>query len=65
MRVGDIKVADLTEAQRDFFVQQILITKENATEFLARKPDPADYTYEAIKADFWAKSVGQIPNGVN
>lgn len=65
VRVGDLKVADLTEAQRDFFVAQILITKENATEFLARKPDPAAYTYEAIKADFWAKSVGQIPNGVN
>jgi ribose transport system substrate-binding protein len=65
VRVGDIKLEDLTEAQRDFFVQQILITKENATEFLARKPDPADYTYEAIKADFWAKSAGQIPAGVN
>jgi ribose transport system substrate-binding protein len=64
-RVGDIKLADLKEAQRDFFVQQILITKENATEFLARKPDPANYTYEAIKADFWAKSAGQIPAGVN
>jgi ribose transport system substrate-binding protein len=65
VRVGDIKVADLGEAQRDFFMQQILITKENATEFLARKPDAADYTYEAIKADIWAKSAGQIPNGVN
>jgi ribose transport system substrate-binding protein len=64
-RTGGIKLADLKEAQRDFFVQQILITKENATEFLARKPDPADYTYEAIKADFWAKSAGQIPAGVN
>src|SRR3989338_3426729 len=28
VRVGDIKLADLSEAQRDFFVQQILITKE-------------------------------------
>ncbi len=64
-RTGDINLADLTEAQRDFFVQQLLITKENATEFLARKPDPADYSYETIKADFWAKSAGQIPNGVN
>ncbi|WCA72789.1 sugar ABC transporter substrate-binding protein (plasmid) [Agrobacterium tumefaciens] len=64
-RVGDIKLADLSEAQRDFFVQEILITKENASDFLARKPDPADYTYEKIKADFWAKSAGQIPAGVN
>lgn len=64
-RTGDVKLAELTEAQRDFFVQQILITKENATEFLARKPDPADYSYEAIKADIWAKSAGQIPAGVN
>lgn len=65
VRVGDIKLADLKPEQRDFFVQQILITKDNATEFLARKPDPADYTYEAIKKDIWAKSAGQIPNGVN
>lgn len=64
-RVGDIKLADLAEGQRDFFVKQVLITKENAEEFLARKPDPADYTYEAIKADFWAQSAGQIPAGVN
>jgi len=65
VRVGDIKLADLTPEQRDFFVQQLLITKDNATEFLARKPDPADYTYDAIKKDIWAKSAGQIPNGVN
>ena len=65
VRTGDIKVADLNEAQRDFFMQQLLITKDNAAEFLARKPDAADYTYEAIKADFWAKSAGQIPAGVN
>jgi len=65
VRVGDIKLADLKPEQRDFFMDQILITKENATEFLARKPDPKDYTYEAIKADIWAKSAGQIPNGVN
>jgi ribose transport system substrate-binding protein len=65
VRIGDVKLADLGEAQRDFNVQQILITKENAAEFLARKVDPADYSYEAIKADLWAKSSGQIPAGVN
>ena len=65
VRVGDIQLADLSEAQRDFNVQQVLITKENAAEFLARRPDPAEFTYEAIKADFWAKSAGQIPPGVN
>lgn len=65
VRVGDIQLADLSEAQRDFNVQQILITKENAAEFLARRPDPAEFTYEAIKADIWAKSAGQIPPGVN
>ena len=65
VRVGDLKLEDLSEAQRDFNVQQVLITKENAAEFLARRPDPADFTYESIKADIWAKSAGQIPPGVN
>lgn len=65
VRVGDLKVEDLEEAQRDFFMQEVLITKENAAEWLARQPDPADYSYEAIKADFWAKFASQIPPGVN
>lgn len=65
VRTGDLKLSDLTEARRDFFVKQTLVTKENVDEVLNTKPDPAGYTYEAIKADYWGPSVGQIPAGVN
>ena len=65
VRVGDLKPEDLEEAQRDFFIQQVLVNKDNAEAMLAAKPDPAEYSYEKIMADFWAKSAGQIPAGVN
>jgi ribose transport system substrate-binding protein len=65
VRVGDVKLADLTEAQRDFNIEQLLVTKENADAVLAAKPDPADFTYEKIKADLWGKSAGQIAPGMN
>lgn len=62
---GDVDVAKLTEAQRDFWLQQTLVTKDNAAAILAAKPDLADYTYARIKANFWATSPGQIPPGAN
>jgi ribose transport system substrate-binding protein len=62
---GDIDPATLEEAQRDFFINQVLVTAENAETLLAATPDPADYSYDAIMADFWATSAGQIPAGVN
>lgn len=65
VRVGDLKPEDLTEAQRDFFINEFVVTRENVEEVLAAKPDPADYAYEKIKADFWAQSAGQIPPGMN
>jgi len=65
VRIGDLDPADLSEAQRDFFIQQVVVTKENADAFLANKPNPEDYTYEKIKENFWATSAGQIPPGVN
>lgn len=65
VRSGDLKLADLTEAQRDFVITQVLVTKDNVDEILNTKPDPAEFTYEAVKANFWANSAGQIPEGVN
>jgi ribose transport system substrate-binding protein len=65
VRVGDLKLADLTEAQRDFNIAQELVTKDNVDAILAAKPDPADYSYEKIKADLWGKSAGQIAPGMN
>jgi ribose transport system substrate-binding protein len=65
VRVGDIKLADLTEAQRDFNIKQELVTKDNADAILQAKPDPANYTYEKIKANLWAQSAGQIAPGMN
>ncbi len=62
---GDLTIADLTEAQRDFFLVQTLATKENVDAMLENQQDPQAYTYEALKKDFWAKSKGQIPVGVN
>jgi ribose transport system substrate-binding protein len=62
---GDIDVAKLTHAQRDFWLKQTLVTKDNAAAILAAKPDLAEYTYEKIKANFWATSPGQIPVGAN
>jgi ribose transport system substrate-binding protein len=62
---GDIDVAKLTQAQRDFWLKQTLVTKDNAAAILAAKPDLAEYTYEKIKANFWATSPGQIPVGAN
>ena len=63
--VGDIELATLTEEQRDFFLKQFLVTKDNIDEVLANKPKPEDFTYDAIKKDFWAASSGKIPDEWN
>lgn len=62
---GDIDLAQLTQEQRDFYLAQTLVTKDNVDAFLATKPDPANFTYEKMKANFWAGSTGQIPEGAN
>jgi len=62
---GDIILDKLTHAQRDFYLKQTLATKDNVDEILAAKHDPADFTYDKMKANFWAASVGQIPAGAN
>ncbi|URK86281.1 sugar ABC transporter substrate-binding protein (plasmid) [Rhizobium sp. RCAM05350] len=62
---GDITPADLKPEQRDFYLAQTLVTKENAKAILEEAKDPAKFSYDALKANFWAASVGQIPVGAN
>ncbi|MEU4156519.1 sugar ABC transporter substrate-binding protein [Actinoplanes sp. NPDC026670] len=40
---GKLKVADIAPANRAFFAEQFLITKDNAAEFATPKADPADF----------------------
>lgn len=57
---GQLDVADLSEDQRSFFLDQTLVTADNVDEFLNADVDDSLYTYEAISADFWARSAGPI-----
>lgn len=62
---GDLKIGDLAQAQRDFYLVQTLATKDNVDAMLSAQPNPADFSYDALKKNFWARSKGQIPVGVN
>ncbi len=65
--VGDLKAEDLSKAQRDFYLKQELITKDNAAKELAsrKNKDFSPFDYAQLKKDFWAYSAGQIPAGDN
>jgi ribose transport system substrate-binding protein len=62
---GDIVLDKLSHEQRDFYLSQTLVTKANVDEIIGAKHDPAEFTYDKMKANFWAASVGQIPVGAN
>jgi ribose transport system substrate-binding protein len=62
---GDIDLAKLKEEQRDFYLSQTLVNKDNVEAILNGKHVAADYSYDKVKANFWAASVGQIPAGAN
>ncbi|QFI68735.1 sugar ABC transporter substrate-binding protein [Sinorhizobium alkalisoli] len=62
---GDINVDELKQDQRDFFLSQTLVTKDNAASVLNATKDASQFSYDALKANFWAASVGQIPAGAN
>ncbi|CUX65232.1 D-ribose-binding protein (fragment) [Agrobacterium tumefaciens str. Kerr 14] len=62
---GDVDMSKLSEKQRDFYLSQTLVTKENADDILNQKMNADEFTYEKMKADFWKFSVGQIPAGAN
>jgi len=63
--MGDVVPAKLSNAERDFYLSQTLVTKDNVDQILNRKNDPTEYTYDKMKTNFWAYSVGQIPAGAN
>ena len=44
---------------------QTLVTKDNAASVLNATKDASQFSYDALKANFWAASVGQIPAGAN
>ena len=60
---GDIDLKKLTEKQRDFYLKQTLVTKDNVDEVVNRKVNPDDYTYQKVKATMWNAVAGQIPPG--
>ncbi|RUW36811.1 MAG: sugar ABC transporter substrate-binding protein [Mesorhizobium sp.] len=62
---GDVDASRLSEKQRDFYLSQTLVNKDNVDAILTKKNDPASYTYDKVKANFWQASVGQIPAGAN
>ncbi|OEC97173.1 sugar ABC transporter substrate-binding protein [Rhizobium sp. YK2] len=63
--VGDIDPEKLTHAQRDFYIKQDVVTKDNVDKYLDLKKNAPTYTYDEIKKDFWKDSAGQIPEGAN
>lgn len=62
---GEVSLEQLKQDQRDFYLSQTLVTKDNAASILDAKKDASKFTYDALKADLWAASVGQIPAGAN
>ncbi|MGI4797318.1 MAG: sugar ABC transporter substrate-binding protein [Janthinobacterium lividum] len=63
--IGDIDPEKLTHAQRDFYLKEEPVTRDNVDKYLALKHDQPKYTYDEIKKDFWKDSAGQIPQGAN
>lgn len=63
--IGDVDPQKLTHAQRDFYLKEEPVTRDNVDKYLAMKHDQPKYSYEDIKKDFWKDSAGQIPQGAN
>ncbi|MDL2398887.1 sugar ABC transporter substrate-binding protein [Rhizobium mayense] len=63
--IGDVDPEKLSHAQRDFYLKQDVVTKDNVDKYLDLKKNAPKYTYAQIKQDFWKDSAGQIPEGAN
>lgn len=59
-KTGAIDPSKLTHDQRQFYLKQTLITKDNVDEYLHRKVDPAQLSYQRLSKDLWAHSAGPI-----
>jgi len=62
---GDVDPGKLSHAQRDFYLKQTLVTKANVDAVMNATKDPAAFTYQKVKDNFWAASAGEIPAGAN
>jgi len=58
---GDIDLKTLTHLQRDFYMKQTFVTKDNVDQVLNRKFKPEDYTYPKMKAAMSGLISEQIP----
>ena len=63
--VGDVDPQKLTHEQRDFYLKQDVVTKDNVDHYIELKKNAPKYSYEDMKKDFWKDSAGQIPAGAN
>lgn len=63
--IGDIDPRKLTHDQRDFYLKQDVVTKDNVDKYLALQKNAPKYTYAEMKQDFWKNSAGPIPVGAN
>lgn len=62
---GDIDLTKLSHSQRDFYLNETLVTAANVDEVMDRKHPAANYSYDAMRGDFWRYSTGAIPVGAN
>ena len=60
---GDIDPEKLTQAQRDFYLQEEVVNKDNVDKFIALKKTDRKFDYNDMKSDLWKYSAGQIPVG--
>ncbi|VXC43491.1 D-ribose-binding protein [Arthrobacter sp. 9V] len=60
--IGDIKPSELTHEQRDFYLKQQVVTRDNVDAALAIGANfrPADYTYDKLKDDLWGSVASPI-----
>ncbi len=62
---GDIDLAKLSHAQRDFDLGETLVTAANVNVVLNQKHSASDYSYADMHDNFWRYSAGAIPVGAN
>lgn len=60
---GEIDPNELSHEQREYYMEQTLVTKDNVDEILAEEFNPSEYTYDKLKGDLWGNSTGPIVYG--
>ncbi len=57
---GDVNVDELGHADRDFYMKQTLVTKDNVDQMLDERVDLSALTYQKMSEDFARYNAGQI-----